>query len=140
MLTSIPPIPWRADQDMVRGSAFEPMVRSGATQGYLTVFSPDIVPPVAATEQIPEDVAGEVIRDLLRSAWVIERSRRALYKTWAQHEPSFTASAERAEERASIVLGTLEARGHKPDPGVVDAHAGWMLHLAGRTPDEVALG
>lgn len=81
-----------------------------------------------------------MIRDLLRSAWVIEKSRQALYGTWAEHDPSFEASAGRAEERASLVLETLEERGHNPDRGLVEPHAAWMLSLAGRTPDEVSLG
>jgi predicted phosphodiesterase len=89
---------------------------------------------------IPEDVAGEVIRDLLRSAWVIEKARQAVYGRWSAAEPSFSDSAARAAERADLVLASLEERGHRPDPGVVDASAGWMLSLAGHAPGEVALG
>ena len=35
---------------------------------------------------IPEDVAAEVIRDLLRSAWVIEKARQAVYERWTGAE------------------------------------------------------
>lgn len=90
--------------------------------------------------EIPEDVAGEVIRDLLRSAWVIESSRRQLYEGWAPADAAFKDSARRTAERADLVAATIAERGHKTDPGVVDAHCGWMRSLAGDEPGEVPLG
>lgn len=89
---------------------------------------------------IPEDVASEVIRDLLRSAWVIEKARQALYERWTGTESRYGTSAQRAGARAGIVEEVLRERGHKTDPQVVEAHSAWMLHLAGEEPDEVALG
>jgi predicted phosphodiesterase len=95
---------------------------------------------VTPAEAIPEDVAGEVIRDLLRSAWVIETSRQRVYEAWSAHEPSYEDSARRAAERASVVAESLEARGHRTDPSVVETHTLWMHSLAGDRPDEVPLG
>lgn len=90
--------------------------------------------------EIPEDVAGEVIRDLLRSAWVIEKARQAVYERWSAHDPAFSDSVGRAAARAEIVAGSLAARSHRTDPGVVEASARWMFSLAGDAPGEVALG
>jgi predicted phosphodiesterase len=90
--------------------------------------------------EIPEDVAGEVIRDLLRSAWVIERARQAVYESWAPADRSYEASARRASERAALVAMVLDERGHRSDPGVVEGHAAWMRSLAGDAPGEVPLG
>ena len=98
------------------------------------------MPPVASVQEIPEDVAGEVIRDLLRSAWVIEKARQAVYEEWATVDPDHLASAHRAQARAEVVAAAMTERGHRTDPGVVEAHAAWMHSLAGQRPDEVPLG
>lgn len=90
--------------------------------------------------EIPEDVSGEVIRDLLRSAWVIERSRQAVYESWAPADPSYEASARRAADRADVVARAIDERGHRSDPAVVEAHAAWIRSLAGDEPGEVPLG
>lgn len=95
---------------------------------------------MASAQEIPEDVADEVIRDLLRSAWVIERARQAVYEMWSLAEPLYEASARRAAERAEVVTASLAERGHRTDPGVVEDHAAWMHSLAGERPDEVPLG
>ncbi|MEA2517449.1 MAG: 3,5-cyclic-AMP phosphodiesterase [Actinomycetota bacterium] len=90
--------------------------------------------------EIPEDVAGEVIRDLLRSAWVIEKARASVYEQWSSTDAAYQASGIRATERSELVRAALEERGHRTDPAVVAPHAAWMHSLAGETPDEVALG
>ena len=90
--------------------------------------------------EIPTDVASEVIRDLLRSAWVIEKARQAVYEGWAPHDASYEASARRAADRAEAVGAALDDRGHRTDPEVVAAHAAWMQTLAGDRPATVALG
>jgi predicted phosphodiesterase len=95
---------------------------------------------VTPVEEIPEDVASEVIRDLLRSGWVIEKSRQAFYESWAKDEAAYADSAGRAAERADIVAEALTERGHRTDPGVVEAHAAWMHDLAGARPGDVPLG
>ena len=93
-----------------------------------------------AVTEIPEDVAGGVIRDLLRSAWVIESSRQRLYEGWAPVDASYEDSARRAADRSELVATAIVERGHKTDPGVVDAHCAWMRSLAGDKPGEVPLG
>lgn len=98
------------------------------------------MPPVATVPEIPEDVAGEVIRDLLRSGWVIEQARRAFYEKWSLVEPAYEDSARRAAQRAEVVATSLADRGHRTDPGVAAAHTAWMHDLAGDRPDEVPLG
>ena len=109
-------------------------------QGYLAISRSGYRAAVPRTYDIPEDVAGEVIRDLLRSAWVIEKARQAVYDRWATHEASYAASAERAGARASLVETELIERGHQPDPPAIADHAAWMLGLAGNAPGEVTLG
>jgi predicted phosphodiesterase len=93
-------------------------------------FLADIVPSVT------DEMAAGVIRDLLRSAWVIEKARQAVYGSWTGYEDS----ARRAGERAEVVAGGLAEQGRSTDPGVVDDHAKWMRSLAGETADEVPLG
>jgi hypothetical protein len=122
------------------GKWFEPKTLVLRAQGYREISSTRYRAAVPKAYDIPEDVAGEVIRDLLRSAWVIEKSRQAVYEKWARQAPDFSESAARAAERAEIVVTTLEERGHGTDPGLVDAHAAWMFGLAGDGPDEVPLG
>ena len=95
---------------------------------------------MARPYDIPEDVAGEVIRDLLRSAWVIETARQAVYQRWSAEGSSFAVSAERTGARAAIVEAVLAERGHRTDPKLIGTHTEWVLHLAGETPDEVPLG
>lgn len=95
---------------------------------------------MSPAQTIPEDVASEVIRDLLRSAWVIERARESVYERWSSDDPGYRASANRASQRAEVLAEVLAERGHRTDPGVVETHAGWMRSLAGDRPNEVPLG
>jgi predicted phosphodiesterase len=87
-----------------------------------------------------DEVAAEVIRDLLRSAWVIEKAREAVYKGWARDDEVLEAAAEGAGRRADIIGSSLVERGITTDPGVVADHAAWMRSLAGESPTEVPLG
>jgi predicted phosphodiesterase len=86
------------------------------------------------------DLAADSVRDLLRSAWLVERSRAAVYSRWAADEPRYEGSVSRAEERASIVSSELERRSARTDEPLVEAHAEWILGLAGRWPGEQPLG
>lgn len=95
---------------------------------------------VTDREKLDEQIAADVTRDLLRSAWLIESSRRAVYLSWAEAQSRYLASAERAEQRAAIIEEAIDERGLRTDPGLVEAHAGWMTRLGGTRPDEVALG
>ncbi len=88
---------------------------------------------------IADDIAQEVVRDLLRSAWVIERSRADVYRGWAS-EGEVAAAATIARDRADLVQGALDELAIRPDEDVVPRHAAWMRSLAGDTPDEVPLG
>jgi predicted phosphodiesterase len=87
-----------------------------------------------------QDLAADSVKDLLRSAWVVERSRAAVYRTWASHEPRYEASAARADERAGIVGAELARRSVRTDDPLVEAHAAWIMSLAGRAAGEQPLG
>ena len=93
----------------------------------------------AMEQSVPAD---EVIRDLLRSAWIIESARAAVYSRWAeQGDPARNqASRDRAAARAGIVASTLAERGFPTDPAIVEAHARWMHALGGERLGEVVLG
>jgi predicted phosphodiesterase len=82
-----------------------------------------------------ETRAQEMVTDLLRSAWIVERSRAEVYSLWHR-----SGSAERAEERAGIVARTLEGRARDPDGALVPAHTRWMLDLAGESIAEEPFG
>ena len=85
-------------------------------------------------------LAPDVILDLMRSAWVVERARAAVYGSWEGTAARFGGSRERAEERADVIDGWLSGHGGRPDPGLVDAHAQWMLGVVGRVPGAVPFG
>ena len=87
-----------------------------------------------------QSLAEEVLVDLLRSAWIIEAARTDVYRSWAPQDGAFSASAERAAERAALVASALEEHGRAPDEDYVEGHAGWMRSLAGSHPDDSALG
>jgi Icc protein len=86
------------------------------------------------------DLAADSVKDLLRSSWLVERARAALYRRWAADEPRYEGSVARAEERASIVSSELERRSGRTDEALVEAHAEWIMSLAGRWPGEQPLG
>jgi 3',5'-cyclic-AMP phosphodiesterase len=89
---------------------------------------------------MPLDLAADSVKDLLRSSWLVERARAALYRRWAADEPRYEGSVARAEERASIVSSELERRSGRTDEALVEAHAEWIMSLAGRWPGEQPLG
>ncbi len=82
-------------------------------------------------------LAPDVVLDLMRSAWVVERARAVVYAAWEPAASRFAGSRERAEERARIIDGWLREHGGRPETGVVDAHAEWMLGVVDRAPGAV---
>lgn len=83
-------------------------------------------------------MASEIIKDLLRSAWIVERARSHVYSDWAEHDGAYAVSAEVAAERATLVATAL---GGAPngDGDLVAPHAEWMRSLIGSRPDEIPL-
>ena len=84
-------------------------------------------------------LSDDLIRDLLRAGWIIERSRTEVYRRWANQEPRFEAWAERTSERSDIIAAALEERGREPDHSFVAPHAQWMESVTGARPSEVPL-
>ncbi len=88
----------------------------------------------------PSSLAEDLIADLLRSAWVIERSRASTYRMWAAHEERFAASAGRSEQRAAIVRAGLDkCAAAEPGVGYTGPHGAWMRSVVGEVPGEVPL-
>jgi 3',5'-cyclic AMP phosphodiesterase CpdA len=87
-----------------------------------------------------DEIADDLITDLLRSAWIIERGRAAVYRTWNSGSDRFGEAEARAEQRAEVVERVLTGRVRRLDAALVDAHAKWMLSLAGTAPGEVQFG
>ncbi|MDQ4142899.1 MAG: metallophosphoesterase [Actinomycetota bacterium] len=87
-----------------------------------------------------DTVADEILQDLLRSAWIVESARAQLYESWAASQERFVTSARRARRLAEIVNVSLQARGRKPDEGLVEPHAAWMRSLLGDGPEDTPLG
>ena len=85
------------------------------------------------------DLAQDLIRDLFRSAWVIEETRRRLYESWTPLDPRYSASADRTSEQRDILTEALKALGREPDHAVVDLHLAWLTELIGTHPEEVPL-
>jgi hypothetical protein len=89
---------------------------------------------------VEEQMASEVLVDLIRSAWIVEASRARLYDSWAETHEDFTASGDRARVRAGLLEVALADVGRAPDRDLVDAHTRWLAGLGGETPDETPLG
>ena len=87
-----------------------------------------------------QDLAADSVADLLRSAWLVESSRAAVYRTWASDESGYEESAARADRRAEIVGDELAGRSVRTDDNLVLAHADWIMNLAGRAPGDEPLG
>ena len=87
-----------------------------------------------------QDLAADSVKDLLRSAWLVERSRAVVYGTWASDESGYEESAARADRRAGIVGAELARRSARTDDNLVEAHAAWIMNLAGRAPGDEPLG
>jgi hypothetical protein len=86
------------------------------------------------------DVAAEIVADLLRSAWVIERSRTDLFERWTPADARFERLADQSRSRAVLIEGALQRRELDTDDEMVEPHAAWLRSLTGEAPDEVALG
>jgi Calcineurin-like phosphoesterase len=84
-------------------------------------------------------VAEEILIDLVRSVWVIERARASVYRTWGETDSRWLSSEGRTLKRAELVEGALEGAGRRPDEHLVEPHAAWIHSLIGHEPDEVPL-
>lgn len=85
------------------------------------------------------DLAREIVVDLVRSVWVIERARASVYRSWAAIDARWATSAVRTDERAALVEATLVELGRRPDEKLVEPHAAWMKSLIGEAPHDVPL-
>jgi hypothetical protein len=85
------------------------------------------------------DLAQGIINDLLRSAWIIERARGTIYRSWSDDDPSYVAAAENAAARAEIVGRALDGAGRAPDEALVEPHAAWIRSVIGDGPEEIPL-
>ncbi|CAN5735692.1 hypothetical protein BH18ACT15_BH18ACT15_00920 [soil metagenome] len=81
----------------------------------------------------------DLIRGLLRAAWIVERARTNVYERWAGEATRFRAWAERTSERSAIIAEELAARNGEPDHSFVAPHTRWMESVTGATPTEVPL-
>jgi len=86
-----------------------------------------------------EQLANDLIDDLVRSCWVVETARAGLYRRWTEGDSAYERDAEIAAARAEVVAQALAERNRRPDEGLVDAHRGWMESVGGTHPDEVPL-
>ena len=86
-----------------------------------------------------EELAQDLITDLIRSCWVVEAARERFYRGWAEADPSFERDAAIAGERAKLIEPALAERGRARDEDVVEHHTEWMRSLAGSHPEEVPL-
>jgi Calcineurin-like phosphoesterase len=89
---------------------------------------------------VDQDLAEEMVADLLRSSWLVEKSRAAAYTVWASEHARYEASAARAEERAALVASELGRRDRQTDAPLIAPHTDWILNLAGRRPGEEPFG
>ena len=86
-----------------------------------------------------EELAQDLIDDLVRSCWVVESSRTAFYRGWAPADASYEEASSIAAERAALIEKALAERGKRPDTDLVEPHTEWMRSLAGTHPEEVPL-
>ena len=82
-----------------------------------------------------EERAEEIVTDLLRSAWIVERARAEVFARW-----EWKTWAIRAGEQAELVADALERRSRAPDVDLVAAHTDWMVNLAGGSPGDEPFG
>lgn len=85
------------------------------------------------------DPREDLLTDLMRSSWIVEAARATVYELWASADPRFDASAGNAAGAASLFERELQRRGRRTDPVAAEAHAGWIVSLAGGEPGAVPL-
>lgn len=85
------------------------------------------------------DLANDIVCDLLRSAWIVEEARAAIYERWAGYDDRWRDSTARAHDRASILAAALARYDRSPDAGLVPPHTDWIRSLIGERPNEIAL-
>ena len=86
-----------------------------------------------------EQLARDLVDDLIRSCWVVESARADLYEGWAQHDREYAPEAEMCRERAGLIERSLSERNKGRDVDLVQAHGEWMRSVAGDHPEEVPL-
>lgn len=86
-----------------------------------------------------ENLARDLVDDLVRSCWIVETTRVELYRSWASADSSYEAAVEIGMARAGLIEAALVARGKRTDAGTVQPHLAWMRSVAGDHPDEVPL-
>lgn len=79
----------------------------------------------------------DIVVDLMRSAWVVERARASVYKTWEQTSAAFASSRERAQQRSALIEPWLRERERALDEDLVEPHAEWMRGVVGEAPEAV---
>ena len=77
----------------------------------------------------PNITSEEVVDDLLRSAWIVERARGRMYSEWNDQDERFAVASSRAHRRAEIVAVALTNRDVQPDHALVEPHCDWMRSL-----------
>jgi hypothetical protein len=82
----------------------------------------------------------ELVTDLLRSAWIVERARAHLFERWASSQARYSESAARALRRADLIWATLARRMRRDDATLVEPHARWIATLAGAGPADEPFG
>ena len=86
-----------------------------------------------------QELAEDLIDDLVRSCWVVETTRKRLYAEWSKADTAFETDSEIAGQRAELVGRILDERGRKPDEKLVAPHLEWMHQVVGTHPEEVPL-
>jgi len=86
-----------------------------------------------------EDLASDLVTDLVRSCWVVEKARAGLYRRWAENDGAYEREADFAHARAALIADDLAQRNKRPDEALVEAHQRWMTSVGGSHPDEVPL-
>jgi hypothetical protein len=90
---------------------------------------------------VSTDAAADIVVDLLRSGWIIERARAEVYRRWATEDGGrWEDSHDRAAARALVVERSLENASRGPDLDLVEAHAAWITNLVGERSDDEPLG
>jgi len=85
------------------------------------------------------DPRQDVVTDLMRSGWAIEKARSLVYSTWARSQEHFEHASATALEAAGIFERELTERGRPTDPSIAEGHARWITSLVGEDPDETPI-